>query len=171
MPSPTVNSRHFFEFLKVAFRLQTHCRCQDCGDVLSGRDRVILQLNTILPPGQGCPFKRGGRALLGMLLKREQSLDHRLVTQPLIKIVDIMRQCKDPTTSRAIWALCQHFKYDDSPVSGTHVLGYDYMYDEHGQIVWAMSPLNNEISKARRKDIRELSAVYNVVSIVGYRVV
>ena len=156
MPSPAVNSHHFFEFLKAAFRLQTDCRCQDCGDVLSGRDRVILQLNTILPPGQGCPFRRGGRALLGMLLKREQSLDHRLVTQPLIKIVDILRQCRDPTTSRAVWALCQHFKYNDSPVSGTHLLGYDYMYDEHRQIVWAMSPLNNEISQARREDIREL---------------
>ena len=36
------------------------------------------------------------------------------------------------------------------------MLGYDYMYDEHGQIVWAESPLSNEISKARREDIREL---------------
>ena len=156
MPSPAANSRHLFQFLRSALHIQADCRCQDCGDALSGRSLVIQQLDTILPPGQGCPFKRGGRALLGMLLKREQSLDPRLVTDPLVRIVDILRQCRDPATSRAIWALLQHFKFDNSPISGTHLLGYDYTYNEHRQIVWAISPLNNEISQARKEDIREL---------------
>ena len=83
-------------------------------------------------------------------------MDHRLVTQPLVRMVEILRQCMDPITSRAVWAMCQHFKYDESPVSGIHVMGYDYMYNEHGQIIWAISPLNNEISQARKVDISEL---------------
>ena len=91
-----------------------------------------------------------------MFLKREQSMDHHLITHPLITLVGVLRECSDPTTSRAVWGMCQHFKYDSSPVSGTHYLGLDYMYDEHGRIKWAVSPLNNEISKARRQDIREL---------------
>ena len=143
MPSPIENSRQFSEFLRAALRLQNDCRCEDCGDVLSGRNTVILQLNSILPPGQGCPFRRGGRALYGMLLKREQTLDHHLVTQPLVRMVEILRQCMDPVTSRAVWAMCQHFRYDESPVSGTHVMGHDYTFNEHGQIIWAISPLNN----------------------------
>ena len=156
MPSPAANSRHLFQFLRSALHIQADCRCQDCGDALSGRSLIIQQLGTILPPSQGCPFKRGGRALLGMLLKREQSLDPRLITDPLMRIVSILRQCRDPVTSRAIWALLQHFKYDNSPISGTHHLGLDYTYDENLRIVWAISPLNNEISAARKEDIREL---------------
>ena len=168
MPSPAVNSQNFFEFLKIALRNQVDCHCQDCGDARSGRDRILLQLNTILPTGQGCPYRRGGRALLGMFLKREQSMDHRLITQPLIDLVDILRQCSDPTTFRAVWALCQHFMYDGSPVSGTHYLGLDYWYDELGRIMWAESPLSNEISKARRENIRELRRLGQDVFIERY---
>ena len=168
MPSPAANSRHLFQFLRSALHIQADCRCQDCGDALSGRSLVIQQLDTILPPGQGCPFKRGGRALLGMLLKREQSLDPRLVTDPLVRIVDILRQCRDPATSRAIWVLLQHFKFDNSPISGTHLLGYDYTYNEHRQIVWAISPLNNEISQARKEDIRELRRLGHEMFVESY---
>ena len=156
MPSPATNSRNLFQFLRSALHVQADCRCDDCGDALSGRSQLIRQLENILTPGQGCPFKRSGRALLGMLLKREQSLDPRLVTDPLIKLVDILRLCRDPVTSRAIWALTQHFKYDDSPISGIHYLGLDYTYNQHLHVVWAISPLNNEISMARKEDIREL---------------
>ena len=156
MPSPATNSRNFFLFLRSALHVEADCRCEDCGDALSGRSQLIQLLSSILTPGQGCPMKRGGRALLGMLLKREQSLDPRLLTNPLMKLVDILRQARDPVTARAIWALLEHFQYHNSPVSGVHHLGHDYFYDEHLRLVWAISPLNNEISEARRDEIREL---------------
>ena len=168
MPSPAVNSHKLFEFLKVAFRNTVDCQCQDCSDALSSRDQVLLQLNSIIPSGQGCPYRRGGRELLGMFLKREKSMDHRLVTQPLIKLVDILRQCDDPTTSSAVWALCQHFLYDGSPVAGTHYLGLDWFSYEHGRLKWAGSPLSNDISKARRADIKELSRLGQDVIIERY---
>ena len=94
--------------------------------------------------------------MYGMFLEREQSLDHRLLPKTLMKLVGILRLCLDPVTSRAVWAMCQHFKFDDSPVSGVHEMGYDYNYNEHGENVWAISPLNNEISRARKTDIRNL---------------
>ena len=64
-----------------------------------------------------------------MLLEREQSLDHRLVTKALMKMVEILRLCVDPVTSLAVWSMCQHFKFDDSPVSRIHEMGYDYHYN------------------------------------------
>ena len=101
-------------------------------------------------------MKRGGRALLGMLMKREQSLDPRLLTNPLIKLVNILRQARDPVTARAVWALLEHFQYHNSPVAGVHYIGHDYFYDENLRLVWTISPLNSEISEARREEIREL---------------
>ena len=156
MPSPATNSRNFFNFLRSALRVGADCRCEDCTDALSGRSQLIQLLSSILTPGQGCPMKRGGRALLGMLLKREQSLDPRLLTNPLMKLVDILRQARDPVTARAIWALLEHFQYRNSPVSGVHHIGHDYFYDENLRLVWTVSPLNNELSEARREEIREL---------------
>ena len=94
--------------------------------------------------------------MYGMFLEREQSLDHRLVTKALMKMVEILHLCLDPVTSRAVWAMCQRFKFDDSPVSGIHEMGYGYNYNEHGEIVWAISPLNNDISRARKEAIRNL---------------
>ena len=91
-----------------------------------------------------------------MLLEREQSLDHRLVSKALLKMVEILRLCVDPVTSQAVWSMCQHFKVDDSPVSGIHVIGIDYYYDEHSDIVWAISPMNNELSRSRKEDVRDL---------------
>ena len=94
--------------------------------------------------------------MYGMLLEREQSLDHRLVSKALMKTVEILRLCVDPVTSRAVWSMCQHFKFDDSPVSGIHEIGYDYHYNEHGEIIWAISPLNNDLSRSRKEDVRDL---------------
>ena len=156
MPSPATNSRNFLLFLRSALHVEADCRCEDCGDALSGRSQLIQLLSSILTPGQGCPMKRGGRALLGMLLKREQSLDPRLITNPLMRLVDILRQARDPVTARAIWALLEHFQYHNSPVSGVHHIGHDYFYDENLRLVWTISPLNNELSEARREEIREL---------------
>ena len=90
------------------------CPCVDCEDIRDGRRELILQLNVILPLGQGCPFRRGCRTMQGMLLQREQSMDHRLVSRALKKLVDIMRLCVDPVTSRTVWSMCQHFRFKSS---------------------------------------------------------
>ena len=156
MPSPATNSRNLFSFLRSALRAEADCRCEDCTDALSGRSQHIQLLCNVLTPGQGCPMKRGGRALLGMLLKREQSLDPRLLSNPLIRLVDILRQARDQVTARAIWALLEHFQYHNSPVAGVHYIGHDYFYDENLRLVWTVSPQCNELSEARREEIREL---------------
>ena len=92
----------------------------------------------------------------GMLLQREQSMDHRLISRALKKLVDIMRLCVDPVTSRTVCSMCQHFRVDDSPISGMHELGIDYHYDEHSNIVWAIGPMNNDLSTARKEDVKNL---------------
>ena len=92
----------------------------------------------------------------GMLLQREQQLDHRLISRSLKKLVDILRLCVDPITSRTVWSMCQHFRVDDSPISGIHELGLDYHYDENNNIMWAIGPMNNDLSRARKEDIRSL---------------
>ena len=92
----------------------------------------------------------------GMLLQREQSLDHRLISKALKKLVDILRLCVDPITSRTVWSMCQHFRVDDSPISGVHKLGIDYHYDEHNNIVWAIGPMNNDLSRTQKEDVRSL---------------
>ena len=89
-------------------------------------------------------------------MKREQSLDPRLLTRPLIKLVDILRQASDPVTARAVWALLEHFQYHNSPVHNVHQIGHDYYYDENLRLVWTVSPLSSELSEARRDEIREL---------------
>ena len=132
------------------------CPCVDCEDIRDGRRELILQLNVILPLGQGCPFRRGCRTMQGMLLQREQSMDHLLVSRALKKLVDIMRLCVDPVTSRTVWSMCQHFRVDNSPISGMHELGIDYHYDEHSNIVWAIGPMNNDLSTARKEDVKNL---------------
>ena len=81
-------------------------------------------------------------------------LDHRLVSKPLKTLVEILRLCVDETTTRTIWSLCQHFCYNESPIAGMHELGLDYSYDEHGEIVWAVGPLDNSLSRVRKVDIR-----------------
>ena len=90
----------------------------------------------------------------GMLLKREQSLDHRLISKPLKTLVGILRLCVDPITSRTVWSMCQHFKVDNSPIAGIHELGIDYHYNEHSDIVWAIGPMDNTLSRARKADVR-----------------
>ena len=132
------------------------CACEDCQDVRGGRRELILQLNVLLPPGKGCPFRRGCRTIHAKLLLREQSLDHRLVSRSLKKLVDIMQLCIDPRTSQEVWSLIQHFRVNDSPISGEHEVGIDYHYDEHNDIVWAIGPMNNELSRSRKEDIRSL---------------
>ena len=156
MPSPATNSRNFFIFLRSALHVGPDCRCEDCTDAMSGRSQLTQLLGSIITPGRGCPMKRGGRALLGMLMKRELSLDPRLLTRPLIKLVDILRQARDPVTARAVWALLEHFQYHNSPVHNVHQVGHDYYYDENLRLVWTMGPLNSELSEARRDEIREL---------------
>ena len=132
------------------------CPCVDCEDVRDGRQELILQLNVILPLGQGCPFRRGCRTMQGMLLQWEQQLDHRLISRSLKKLVDNLRLCVDPITSRTVWSMCQHFRVDDSPISGIHELGLDYHYDENNNIMWAIGPMNNDLSKSRKEDVRTL---------------
>ena len=157
MPSSVENFRHFSSFIRTALNyINEPCPCADCEDVRDGRREIILQLSVILPQGQGCPFIRGCRAMHGMLLQREQSLDHRLVPKSLTKMVDILRLCVDPVTTRAVWSMCQHFKVDGSPISGVHELGIDYHYNEDNKIVWAIGPMNNELSQARKEDVRAL---------------
>ena len=94
--------------------------------------------------------------MYGMLLEREQSLDHRLVSKALLKMVEILQLCVDPVNLRAVWSMCQHFKVDDSPVSGIHEIGIDYYYNEHSEIVWAISPMNNDLSRYLKEDVRDL---------------
>ena len=130
------------------------CPCADCEDVRDGRRELILQLKVILPHGQGCPFMRGCRAMHGMLLQREQSLDHRPISKPLKTLVDILRLCIDTTTSRTVWSMCQHFKVDDSPTAEIQELGINYHYNEHSDIVWAIGPMDNTLSRARKADVR-----------------
>ena len=65
-----------------------------------------------------------------------------------------MRLCIDSTTSRTIWSLCQHFRFNDSPIAGIHELGLDYSYNEHSEIVWAIGPMDNSLSRARKMDVR-----------------
>ena len=155
MPTPATNSRNLFIFLRSALQADHECRCEDCTEAMYGRSHLTQLLSAIISPGRGCPIKRGGRALLSMLMKRELSLDPRLLTRPLIKLVDILRQASDPVTARAVWALLEHFQYHNSPVHGVHQLGHDYYYDEHLRLVWTMGPLNSEISEARRNELRE----------------
>ena len=155
MPSTLEKYRRLQTFLRITLNvIQDPCFCEDCEDVRNGQREVILQLGVILPEGQGCPFRRGCRAVHGMFLKREQAIDHRLISKPLKSMVEILRLCVDATTTRVLWSLCQHFRYGDSPVAGTHVLGLDYMYDEHGGLVWAVGPMDNSLSMGRREDIR-----------------
>ena len=78
------------------------CPCEDCQDMRAGRNDIILQLNMLLPVGTGCPFTRGAMMLHRKLLDREQSLDHRLVTRSLSKLVDVMQYCRDTHTARAV---------------------------------------------------------------------
>ena len=132
------------------------CACEGCQDVRDGRRELILQLNVLLPPGQGCPFRRGCKTIHGKLLLREQSLDHRLLSRSLKKLVDIMRLCVDPRTSSKVWSLCQHFRVDDSPISGELELGIDYHHNKHNDIVWAIGPMNNDLSRSRKEEIWSL---------------
>ena len=132
------------------------CLCEDCQDVRTGRNNIILQLNMLLPPGSGCPFTRGAMTLHSKLLIREQSLDHRLVTRSLNKLVEVMQYCRDTSTAWAVWAMVNVFRVKDSPIAGEHVMGIDYKYNEHNEIEWAIAPMNNELSRARREDIRSL---------------
>ena len=155
MPSPATNSRNFSDFLRSAFHVGPDCRCEDCTDTMSGRGQLTQLLGSFITPGCGCPMKGGGNALLGMLMRRELSLDPRLLTRPLIKLVNILRQARDPVTARAVWALLEYFQYYNSPVHNVHHIGHDYFYDEHLRLVWTMGPLNSEISEARRNEIRE----------------
>ena len=156
MPTPATNSRNLFTFLRSALQADHECRCEDCTEAMHGRSHLTQLLDAIISPGRGCPVKRGGRALLSMLLKRELSLDPRLLTRPLIKLVDVLRQAVDPVTARAVWALLEHFQYHNSPIQNVHTLGHDYFYDENLKLVWTVSPLSSELSEARRAEIREL---------------
>ena len=155
MPSPATNSRNFSNFLRSALHVGPDCRCEDCTDTMSGRSQLTQLLGSFITPGCGCPMKRGGNALLGMLMRRELSLDPRLLTRPLIKLVNILRQARDLVTARAVWALLEYFQYYNSPVHNVHHIGHDYFYDQHLRLVWTTGPLNSEISEARRNEIRE----------------
>ena len=155
MPSTLENFRRLQAFLRATLNvIQDPCYCEDCEEVRDGRRDIILQLRVVLPDGRGCSFRRGCRAVHGMFLKREQDLDHRSISKPLKTMVGILRLCVDPTTTRVLWYLCQHFRYEGSPEAGTHVLGLDYHYDSHGSLVWAVAPMDNSISRGRREDIR-----------------
>ena len=90
------------------------------------------------------------------LLLREQSLDHRLVTRSLKKLVEIMQYCRDSRTAQAVWAMINSFRVNDSPIAGEHVMGIDYRYNEHNEIEWAIAPMNNELSRTRKEDIQSL---------------
>ena len=52
--------------------------------------------------------------------------------------------------------MIQSFGVNDSPIAGEHVLGIDYRYNEHNEIEWAIAPMNNELSRTRKEDIRSL---------------
>ena len=155
MPSPADNSRNFSNFLRSAFRVDPDCKCSDCTDTITGKDKLYQLLGPFITPRCSCPMKGGGNALLAMLMKREMSLDPRLLTRPLIKLVNILRQARDPVTARAVWGLLEYFQYYNSPVQNVHYLGHDYFYDQHLRLVWTMGPLNSEISEARRNELRE----------------
>ena len=91
MPSTLENYHRLQAFLRTTLNVvQDPCFCEDCEDVRNGRWEVILQLGVILPEGQGCPFRRGCRAVHGMFLKREQAIDHRLISKPLKSMVKIL---------------------------------------------------------------------------------
>ena len=78
------------------------------------------------------------------------------MTRSLNRLIKVMQYCRDTGTARAVWAMINAFRVEDSPIAGEHVMGIDYRYNEHNEIEWAIAPMNNELSRARKEDIRSL---------------